>query len=49
MNVLPMTLFVSNFTPSDSRFFTSRSIVVRGRRKDGIPYLRTPPITCSAS
>ena len=49
MNVLPMTLFVSNFTPSDSRFFTSRSIVVRGRRKDGMPYFRTPPMTCSAS
>jgi len=47
--VLPITLLVSNLTPSVRRCSTSRLMISRGRRKDGMPYWSTPPTTCSAS
>ncbi len=47
--VLPTTLLVSNWTPSSFRLSTSRAMISRGRRNEGMPYCRTPPTTCSAS
>ena len=47
--VLPMMVSVWKCTPSRRRLSISTSTILFGRRNSGIPYFRTPPISCSAS
>ena len=49
VNSLPMMVSSRISTPSFFRFSISASMIMSGRRNSGMPYLRTPPATCSAS
>ena len=47
--VLPTMQSFTNSTPIFRKFSISASTILFGRRNSGIPYFRTPPISCKAS
>ena len=47
--VLPTIVSVWKCTPMRRRLSISTSTILFGRRNSGIPYFKTPPISCSAS
>ena len=47
--VLPTIVSVKNLTPARRRLSISTSTIWLGNLNSGIPYFKTPPISCNAS